>query len=230
MEPPDTPESMLARSRRALSEVVHRQVRGSRDDRVVRGVAALSPPTTSMLDIGASDGRIAARVARELGAEHVQGVDVERQPDPAIEVSTYNGRELPFADETFDLVTIVDVLHHADEPEAVIREALRVLRPVGRVVIKDHLRTSRWSSWVLLAMDNSSNFSVHELANGRYFSTIEWVNLIASAGGHIEEMIAPFPVHDLPWRLIARSEYQVLFRVSREAAPNGSVGSPSAGV
>ena len=30
------------------------------NDRVVRGVAALSPPTTSMLDIGASDGRIAA--------------------------------------------------------------------------------------------------------------------------------------------------------------------------
>ena len=177
-------------------------MRGSRDDRVVRGVAALAPPTTSMLDIGASDGRIAARVARELGAEHVQGVDVERQPDPTIEVSTYNGRELPFADETFDLVTIVDVLHHADDPEASSASAPRAPAH-GRVVIKDHLRTSRWSSWVLLAMDNSSNFSVHELANGRYLSTIEWVNLIAASGGHIEEMIAPFPVHELPWRLVA---------------------------
>ena len=144
-------------------------------------------------------------------------------------MSTYNGRELPFADETFDLVTIVDVLHHAEDPEAVVREALRVLRPDGHVVIKDHLRTSLWSSWVLLAMDNSSNFSVHELANGRYLSPIEWVNLIAAAGGHIEEMVAPFPVHELPWRLIARSEYQVLFRVSREGAANGSAGSPGAG-
>jgi ubiquinone/menaquinone biosynthesis C-methylase UbiE len=175
----------------------------------------LAPAVTSMLDVGCSDGRIAARVAEALGAETVRGVDVELQPDPAIDVTQYDGRELPFEDESFDLVTIVDVLHHADDPAAVARESLRVTRATGRVVVKDHLRTSRWSAWVLLAMDNASNFSVHELANGRYFSAAEWVNLVASAGGRIEEMVSPFVVHEMPWRLVARSEYQVLFRLTR---------------
>jgi len=206
-------DSSLGGARRALSTFVHEQVRSSRDDRVVEGVCSLAPPATSMLDVGCSDGRIAARVARRLGVESVRGVDVELQPDPAIDVTQYNGRELPFDDESFDLVTIVDVLHHAEDPAAVVRESLRVTRPTGRVVIKDHLRSSRWSAWVLFAMDNSSNFSVHELANGRYLSAAEWVNLIGSAGGHIEEMVTPFVVHEMPWRLVARSEYQVLLRV-----------------
>jgi 2-polyprenyl-3-methyl-5-hydroxy-6-metoxy-1,4-benzoquinol methylase len=200
--------------REALSELVHRQVRTSRDNRVVEGVTSLAPPATSMLDIGSSDGRIAARVAMRLGITDVRGIDVEKQPDAAIAVDVYDGREIPFPDERFDLVTIVDVLHHADDPGAVIRESLRVLRPGGRVVVKDHLRTSRWSGLVLLAMDNMSNFSVHEAANGHYLSAPEWVNVIGGAGGHIETMVTPFAVHEAPWTLVARSSYHVLFAVS----------------
>ncbi len=41
----------------------------------------------------------------------------------------------PFADESFDAVTICSVLFLLDDPEPLLQEAMRVLRPNGRLVI-----------------------------------------------------------------------------------------------
>lgn len=41
---------------------------------------------------------------------------------------------LPFRDCAFDLVTATGVLHHADDPSLLLREARRVLVPGGRLV------------------------------------------------------------------------------------------------
>ena len=38
---------------------------------------------------------------------------------------------MPFADESFDAVLVVSVLHRVDLKEAAVREVLRVLRPRG---------------------------------------------------------------------------------------------------
>lgn len=44
---------------------------------------------------------------------------------------------LPVADATFDTVTLHMVLHYADNPGEVLREAARALRPGGRLVVVD---------------------------------------------------------------------------------------------
>jgi ArsR family transcriptional regulator len=43
----------------------------------------------------------------------------------------------PVERDAFDLVTIHQVLHYLDEPQAAIREAARTLRPGGRLLIVD---------------------------------------------------------------------------------------------
>lgn len=43
-----------------------------------------------------------------------------------------DARNLPFADESFDYVYSHGVLHHCDEPDQVVREIFRALRPGGR--------------------------------------------------------------------------------------------------
>jgi ubiquinone/menaquinone biosynthesis C-methylase UbiE len=44
---------------------------------------------------------------------------------------------LPFTDDRFDLITANMLVHYADEPETLIGEAARVLRPGGRLIVVD---------------------------------------------------------------------------------------------
>lgn len=58
----------------------------------------------------------------------VTGVDVKDYNATLDPVTIYDGRRLPFADGSFDAVIINSVLHHCDDPEGVLREAVRVSR------------------------------------------------------------------------------------------------------
>lgn len=196
-----------------MATFLHR-ARSTRDQWIQDGIVRLAPSAVdAMLDIGCSDGRIAAAVAEQLEVARVQGVDVQMQDDALIDVVVYDGRVLPFADGEFGLVTIVDVLHHADDPRAVLAEALRVVDLQGFVVLKDHVKLSSWSDWVLLGMDTASNYGVHDLTRGRYLSMPEWVAMVAASGGSIETLEWPFRVHGLPWRVVARDSYHLLMAI-----------------
>src|SRR5439155_1624396 len=73
-------------------------------------------------------------------SSRVAGIDVDRErvteggkamPDLALAV----GERLPFADGAFDVILLHEVLEHVTDDQATLREANRVLRPGGRVVI-----------------------------------------------------------------------------------------------
>lgn len=42
---------------------------------------------------------------------------------------------LPFADDTFGLITALDVIEHIDDDRGALREAMRVLRPGGHLLV-----------------------------------------------------------------------------------------------
>lgn len=56
---------------------------------------------------------------------------------------------LPLADESFDAVMMVSVLHHLADPATALEEARRVLRPGGRVAVMAFLREDIRDLWLL---------------------------------------------------------------------------------
>lgn len=201
---------------RAIFQLHHGAIHLPRVERIAQGLAGLAASGGAMLDVGAGNGLLARRVAELARADSVRGVDVMVRDETAVPVSAYDGRRLPFESASFDVVTICDVLHHAEEPLAVVAESLRVLRPGGRLLIKDHFRFGPVSNAVLLAMDVLGNYSTGVLVRGKYLSPPEWVDLVARAGGAIDKLVWPFDVHSLPVRLVTRSEYQFVMRVVRK--------------
>ena len=60
-----------------------------------------------------------------------------------IELKLADAKRLPFADAAFAAVISNSIVHHIPEPAAVLAEMVRVLRPGGRIFVRDLLRPGR---------------------------------------------------------------------------------------
>ncbi len=92
-----------------------------------------------ILDIGCGAGW-STWLMRQAGHEAF-GADLHAQApeswkiDPGLPYTSADGQRLPFADATFDAIGIYQVLEHVPDPELMLRECVRVLRPTGRLII-----------------------------------------------------------------------------------------------
>ena len=91
-----------------------------------------------VLDVGCGVGMYTDAFLRET--PHVFGVEIElarafEAQDRAEGVAQGIGEELPFADETFDVVFSHEVLEHVTDDRLCVKEMVRVTRRGGRIVI-----------------------------------------------------------------------------------------------
>jgi SAM-dependent methyltransferase len=87
------------------------------------------PAGAAVCDVGAGDGRL-VRALRERGY-HAVGIDPFAEEAPVR--ASLDAAGLPA--ESFDAVVFWHVLEHLDEPEAALREAGRIAKPGGRIVV-----------------------------------------------------------------------------------------------
>jgi len=112
----------------------------------------------SCLDVGCGAGAIAKAIKRERPDLSVCGVDVSRsaiaraRSDPqGVDFRIAAATRLPFADASIDAATMFDVLEHVEEPEAVLKEIARVLKPGGLFHIALPLEGQRGTIYPLLS-------------------------------------------------------------------------------
>jgi ubiquinone/menaquinone biosynthesis C-methylase UbiE len=109
---------------------------GRRTRVLAERLSALLPAGATILDVGCGDGLIDALIASTRPDITIGGIDVMVRPQPHIPVVPFDGSVIPYPDNSFDVVMFVDVLHHTNDPNVLLREAKRVARTL--VVIKDH--------------------------------------------------------------------------------------------
>lgn len=119
------------------------------DDAVEKAVleALGSRPFDSLLDLGTGTGRmlelLAPLASRAVGVDAsadmlaVARANLDRAGVANAQVRLGDINHLPFQRNSFDVVTIHQVLHYLNEPERAIAEAARVLRPGGRLLVVD---------------------------------------------------------------------------------------------
>lgn len=95
-------------------------------------------PGARILDVGCGVGQVVGSLARR-GYE-AYGVDVSepniaRAQKASHRCQLYDGKHLPFADAHFAAAGAINVLEHVEEPEAFIRELVRVVEISGRIII-----------------------------------------------------------------------------------------------
>jgi SAM-dependent methyltransferase len=107
------------------------------------------PKGCSILEIGAGTGRL-AKLLSEKGYS-VQAIDVKTSQHSRHRiwpVTIYDGRTIPFQNNTFDIVFSSNVLEHIPHVNAFQSEIKRVLKPGGTAV--HFLPSGSWRFWTIV--------------------------------------------------------------------------------
>ena len=100
----------------------------------------------NLLDIGCGTGPMIELLVSEIPGKSYTGLDltprmIEIASGKGLESATFivgDAEDLPFENESFDVIICANSFHHYPNPQRFFEEAQRVLRPGGKLVLRDY--------------------------------------------------------------------------------------------
>jgi len=127
-----------------------------RAKQIVKRISPFIDKKEKILDIGTGTGFVAKGIM-EAKNKNITCIDVRLNPlCKSIPVIIYDGKKLPFPDESFDTSLLIAVLHHCKKPLSVLDEAIRVSSK--RIIIMEDLFESPVEKWLTLIEDSIVNW------------------------------------------------------------------------
>jgi ubiquinone/menaquinone biosynthesis C-methylase UbiE len=158
---------------------VRKRVYGHRARWTQRHLMPYIRPADSVLDVGAGDCRLAALLQRKIGCK-VTPVDVEDFNQTDLPLTLFDGEHLPFGDNTFDVVLLIFVLHHAKDARPVLDEARRVSR--RSVIVFEDVTSSVWDRMMFRGFHRWLDWSEKISYPYREWQPPQWTELAQSLG------------------------------------------------
>lgn len=199
----------------ATSAVHSRLVFGRRVRVLATHAAQLLPKDArTVLDVGCGDGALARLIIDRRADLEISGLEIRARPATAIPVQEFDGRHLPLENASRDVVLMVDVLHHAEDPRLLLREAARVARKA--VIIKDHLSDPWLGHQRLGVMDWVGNVGHGVPLRDGYLSRAQWSDAFAQAGLRECERRERLGLYPAPVRWLFETGLHFLSRLEPE--------------
>lgn len=100
-----------------------------RAEKIAENISSLISADSSVLDIGSGSGNVAKEISLKTGAKFTL-LDVIDWNVTDLPFILFNGKKIPFKDKEFDFALLMDVLHHSEDEELLIKEAIRVAKKI----------------------------------------------------------------------------------------------------
>jgi len=169
-----------------------------------------------VLDVGSGDGLLARRLMLERPGLTLEGVEVVVRPTVHIPTKKFDGLHIPHPDRSFDSVLIVDVLHHTNEPQALLKEAARVAKK--SIIIKDHCIDSWLSRKTITATDWIANRPHGVPLPFNFQNSEQWESLISATGFEKVAELKNMPMYPFPFDRLLNWSHDFIVKLERRAS------------
>ena len=150
----------------------------------------------NVLDVGCGTGPVIELLSKKYPEKHFVGLDItpamievaQSKKLPNAEFIVGDAENLPFGDGGFDAVLCANSFHHYPNPGAFLREAHRVLRPGGKLILRDYT-----SNDIAVWLMNTFELPLARLVGHgdvRILKMGEFRELVEAAGFAIEQLAA----------------------------------------
>jgi ubiquinone/menaquinone biosynthesis C-methylase UbiE len=107
---------------------------------ILKGLLEL-PVDGTLLDVGGGTGRVSgyltSQVNRIIIADLSEKMLIQSLDKNGLEPVCNHAEKLPFPDDYFERVIMVDALHHVCDQKETARELWRVVKPAGKIIIEE---------------------------------------------------------------------------------------------
>lgn len=109
--------------------------------KIIRRILNGLTPPSRILDLGCGAGSISGQLINHLNGTHIVGVDHDHvllataRKRGLTVVAGSMDQTLPFGDDSFDLLLMIDTIEHVTSRNQVILEAKRVLKKTGTLLV-----------------------------------------------------------------------------------------------